>query len=128
MRSTLRTLSALRSSLRTRTSLGSALACGHLRPARNSASLAWTRAFYLLIVAGADSYDKEALRSHFIEEIDMAAGRVGAASVTPYEHGEKIALAELADILRTENSVRGQCSLLHHYGLVRAGAALFHNS
>ena len=38
----------------------------------------------------------------------MAAGRVGATAITPYYDGEQVLLIELAQVLRTENSVSGK--------------------
>ena len=58
----------------------------------------------------------------------MAAGRVGATAITPYQHRKQIVCAKHADILRPENSVSGKCRFFHHYCLVRAGTAFFDNS
>ena len=101
----------------------------HLRhSSRHGAGLAGTRAFQLLIIAGADGDNQEALGRHFIQEVDMAAGRVGAAAVSPDQDGERVVLAESAEILRAENGVRGQGGFLHHNGLIRAGTAFLEDS
>ena len=57
----------------------------------------------------------------------MAAWRICATAITPYQNGQQIVFAKDADVLRAENGVSCKSRFFHHDCLVGAGTAFFDN-
>ena len=80
---------------------------------------------YFLFGEKACSDHQIAVRSYFIEELEVFPGRVGASSIAPNEEWQRIGRTEAAKVGGEKEGVSLEALHLLHHSLVRSCSTLF---
>ena len=76
----------------------------------------------------AGSQDDKSVAGNLVQELVVLPGRVGAGTVTPYQHGQFLVFAKDGEILRYQDGVLLQTGIFLHDGLVRTGTTIFYDT